>query len=104
VTTALRGAGIAADLADAAFAAAARESLADTPPGTDAAEGDDDPAMIVDTARAMAQRYARRRGFGPYRRATAVDPARQRQRELAAMVRAGHSFADACAVLDGPDD
>lgn len=59
-----------------------------------AVPGDDD------TARAAAETYARRRCFGVHGPG-AVDPA-QARRQLAAMLRAGHDYAVAIAVLN-PD-
>lgn len=48
------------------------------------------------TAREAAATYARRRRFGPY---GAADPA-VREKQLAAMVRAGHGFDAARALVD----
>ena len=45
-----------------------------------------------------ALRFARRRSLGPFAK-TAPDP-RERERALAAMVRAGHRFALARAIID----
>ncbi|GAA0599685.1 RecX family transcriptional regulator [Caenispirillum bisanense] len=67
------------------------------------AETDGNP----DVAAAIA--FARRRGFGPFRRpalglrAAAADPAERRLKELAAMARAGFSFDIAARVIDAPD-
>ncbi len=51
--------------------------------------------------RRAALTLARKRGFGPYA-AEPVDRAR-REKQLAAMLRAGHSFTIAHAVLDAAD-
>ena len=45
-----------------------------------------------------ALRFARRRSLGPF--ATAAPDPRERERALAAMVRAGHRFALARAIID----
>jgi len=49
---------------------------------------------------AQARRYAERRRLGPYR--SVPDPAR-RERDLAALARAGFSYRAASAALDGED-
>jgi regulatory protein len=51
--------------------------------------------------REAALALARKRGFGPFG-AERPDPAR-RQKQLAAMVRAGHSFDQARMLVDAPD-
>lgn len=51
--------------------------------------------------RHQARIYARRKRLGPYR--TPPDPAR-RDRDLAAMARAGFGYEDARSVLDSEDD
>ncbi len=48
--------------------------------------------------RTAAGAYARRRRLGPYR---SRDRAERRDRDVAAMVRAGFSYGDAAAVVDG---
>jgi regulatory protein len=48
-----------------------------------------------------ALRFARRRRVGPYAAAELRDP-RERQKALAAMVRAGHGFGLARAILEVP--
>lgn len=48
--------------------------------------------------REAAAAYARRRRLGPYR---LRDRAERRDRDVAAMVRAGFSFLDAAAIIDG---
>ncbi len=48
--------------------------------------------------RATALAYARRRRFGPFATTVTTDPATA-HRQLAAMLRAGHSLADAKAAL-----
>lgn len=50
---------------------------------------------------AAALRFAERRKLGPFAAQAADDP-RQRQRAIAAMVRAGHDFALARAIVDLP--
>ena len=52
---------------------------------------------------APAIAFARRRRFGPFARETSTDPAR-RNREMAAMARAGHDFGVARAVLSAADE
>lgn len=47
---------------------------------------------------AAAHRYARRRRLGPHRLG---DQAERRERDVAAMMRAGFSFTDAKAAVDG---
>jgi regulatory protein len=54
--------------------------------------------LAVEEAVAAALKFARRRSLGPYA-AAAADPA-QRERALAAMVRAGHRFALARAIME----
>lgn len=49
-------------------------------------------------ALAVAESYARRRRLGPYAR-TVPDPD-QRRKHIAAMLRAGHSYAIARAIID----
>ena len=51
--------------------------------------------------REAALTLARKRGFGPFG-PERPDPAR-RQKQLAAMARAGHSFEQARMVVDAPD-
>ncbi|MBO6782506.1 MAG: RecX family transcriptional regulator [Alphaproteobacteria bacterium] len=50
---------------------------------------------------AAARNYARRRRFGPWRAADERDA--RRERDLAAMARAGFSYATALKVIDAPD-
>lgn len=52
---------------------------------------------------APAVAFARRRRFGPFAREGAADPAR-RNREMAAMARAGHDFGVARRVLMAADE
>jgi len=52
-------------------------------------------------ARMAAARLARRRRFGPF--GERVD-LQAREKQIAAMVRAGHSFDAARAIVDAPDD
>lgn len=53
-------------------------------------------------ARAAALHLARKRGFGPF----AASPAdrEMREKQIAAMLRAGHSFEHVLAVLDAADE
>lgn len=62
---------------------------------------DDEDAPANPHAPAIA--FARRRRFGPFARDGGIDPAR-RNRELAAMARAGHDFDVARRVLGAPDE
>ncbi len=55
-------------------------------------------ALAIDGAAAAAVRYAQRRRLGPFAHA-APDP-KQRQRALAAMIRAGHGFDLARRLID----
>ena len=61
-------------------------------------EGADARQLADDEAVSSALRFARRRAIGPYA-AKEPDP-RERERALAAMVRAGHRFALARAIID----
>lgn len=54
--------------------------------------------LAEEEAVAAALRFAQRRAIGPYAR-HALDPA-QRERALAAMIRAGHRFPIARAIID----
>ncbi|WP_426169376.1 hypothetical protein [Sandarakinorhabdus sp. DWP1-3-1] len=62
---------------------------------------DDEDAAANPHAPAIA--FARRRRFGPFARDGGIDPVR-RNRELAAMARAGHDFDVARRVLAAPDE
>lgn len=86
IQAALRAKGVASALIDAAIAEHADDE-----------EGDPE--------RLAAIRYARRRGFGPFRRPTAraFDPDDKRRKELASMARAGFSYTLAKTVLDAED-
>lgn len=53
---------------------------------------------------APAIAFARRRRFGPFARDGAASDPAQRNRELAAMARAGHDFAIAMRVLNAADE
>jgi regulatory protein len=53
--------------------------------------------------RSAARRYARRRRLGPFRSGTASGP-EQRQKDLAALCRAGFAYDTALAVIDSPAD
>lgn len=61
-------------------------------------EGSDARGLAEEEAVASALRFARRRAIGPYA-AQAPDQA-QRERALAAMIRAGHRFPIARAIVD----
>ena len=61
-------------------------------------EGSEARGLAETEAVAAALRFARRRAIGPYAREV-PDPA-QRERALAAMVRAGHRFPIARAIID----
>lgn len=61
-------------------------------------DGSDACGLAEEEALAAALRFARRRSIGPYAHQPA-DPA-QRERALAAMIRAGHRFAIAQAIVD----
>lgn len=65
-------------------------------------EGDRQEAndLASDEAAAAALRYARRKRIGPY--GTGPGDARDRERQLAAMIRAGHGFALARAIVESP--
>lgn len=55
---------------------------------------------------AAALGYARKRRFGPFGDAPPADPAaraRRREKQLAAMLRAGHDFAAAARIVDAAD-
>ncbi len=64
--------------------------------------GDEQSEAARDHAEAQAVeaalRYARRRRIGPFAKAAAIDP-KQREKALAAMVRAGHGFGLARAIV-----
>jgi len=55
----------------------------------------------VSEQRQAALTMARKRGFGPYGRQD-IDPAR-REKQIAAMIRGGHSFDAAIALIDAAD-
>ena len=67
-----------------------------------------DEAVSEEVAPAEAERreaalvLARRRGFGPFGREP-VDEKR-REKQIAAMLRAGHAFPDALAMIDARDE
>lgn len=54
--------------------------------------------LAADTSAEAALRFARRRRIGPF--ADSIPDRKERERALAAMVRAGHSFELARAVVD----
>jgi regulatory protein len=95
---------------DRAFALAKARSLTSRGYGsrrvrqalTQAGIGEEDSGDAHDLATAdalaAALRYARRRGIGPYA-ASKPDP-RGRERAIAAMIRAGHGFGLARAIVD----
>ena len=97
---------------DAAYALAKSRSLSSRGYGRRRLEqklrlsgiGDEDSAAAREHADReavdAALHYARRRRIGPFSAGT-IDP-RQREKALAAMVRAGHSFALAQVVVDWP--
>lgn len=62
----------------------------------------DDVAPEEHTARTAALHLARKRGFGPF----AADPTdrEKREKQIAAMLRAGHKFDHVLAVLDAADE
>ncbi|MWV28969.1 regulatory protein RecX [Aurantiacibacter rhizosphaerae] len=62
----------------------------------------DDVAPAEHTARTAAAHLARKRRFGPF----AVDPTdrEKREKQIAAMLRAGHTFDHVRAVLDANDE
>ncbi len=62
------------------------------------AEAGDARQLAAAEAVESALRFARRRSFGPFAQ-DRPDP-RRRQRELAAMIRAGHEFGLARAIID----
>ena len=67
-------------------------------------EGEDGAAALdhcEQDAVEAALRFANRRRFGPFATGTTQD-AKQRERALAAMIRAGHRFDVAKAILDWP--
>ncbi|MFC7537984.1 regulatory protein RecX [Sphingomonas sp. GCM10030256] len=68
--------------------------------GVDEGDGEGARALALTEAAEAALRFARRRRLGPFA-AAPTDPS-GRQRALAAMVRAGHDFALARAVIDTP--
>jgi len=66
--------------------------------GIDETDGEAARELRADEAAASAIRFARRRRIGPF--ADAVPDRAGRERALAAMIRAGHSFELAKAVID----
>ncbi len=62
----------------------------------------DDVAPAEHAARTAAAHLARKRRFGPF----AADPAdrEKREKQIAAMLRAGHTFEHVRAVLDASDE
>jgi regulatory protein len=66
--------------------------------GVDEEDGTAARELAADEAAASALRYARRRRIGPF--ADAVSDRAGREKALAAMIRAGHPFELAKAVID----
>ncbi len=66
--------------------------------GIDAADSGEAVEAAEGAALSAALGFARRRRFGPYAAAAATDPA-QRERQVAAFARAGHSLALARRIL-----
>jgi len=66
--------------------------------GVDDADGEAARAHADEEAVAAALRFAERRRLGPFALAPAADP-REREKALAAMVRAGHGFGLARAII-----
>lgn len=54
-------------------------------------------------ARAAALAFARRRGLGPFTREGQKEDPRRREKQIAALLRAGHGFGVARALVDSPD-
>lgn len=75
---------------DAETAAAAVDNL----------EGDDE---APDVTRQAAAAYIRRRRFGPFRRAL-QDPSEKREKEIAAMMRAGFQYGIVVELLDAEEE
>ena len=72
--------------------------------GIDEADAGDAVEAAEDAALSAALGFARRRRFGPYAVALVTDPA-QRERQVAAFLRAGHSLGLARRILaTAPDD
>jgi regulatory protein len=68
--------------------------------GIDEADGEVAQKLAADEAAASILRFARRRRIGPF--ADATPDRAGRERAMAAMIRAGHSFELAKAVIDMP--
>jgi SOS response regulatory protein OraA/RecX len=66
--------------------------------GVDEADGEDARAHADEAAVSSALRFAERRRLGPFASTPYRDP-RDREKALAAMIRAGHSFDLARAIL-----
>lgn len=66
--------------------------------GIDEEQGTEARSLAEEEAVAAALRFARRRAIGPY--AVRKPDPRERERALAAMIRAGHGFAIARAILN----
>ena len=67
--------------------------------GVVADDGEDAFRLAEDEAFESALRCARRRRIGPFAAAPAIDR-KQRERAVAAMIRAGHRFELAAAIVD----
>jgi regulatory protein len=66
--------------------------------GIDELQGSDARQLAEQEAVAAALRFANRRAIGPYR--TSKPTPQERERAIAAMIRAGHRFALAKAITD----
>ena len=66
--------------------------------GIEESDGDEARRHAQEQALSAALRFARRRKLGPFAVAPPNDP-KERQKALAAMIRAGHPFAIARAIL-----
>lgn len=66
--------------------------------GIDEEKGTEARSLAEEEAVDSALRFARRRAFGPYAASEPSPP--ERERALAAMIRAGHSFSLARAIID----
>ena len=73
-----------------------RQALASSGIGEE--EGADARALAAEEAVATALKFARRKSLGPY--ASEAADRQTRERALAAMVRAGHSFSLASAIIN----
>jgi regulatory protein len=67
--------------------------------GVDVEQGEDARLLAESEAVEAALRFARRRSLGPFAPSRASDPG-ERERALASMIRAGHPFGLARAIID----